>query len=506
MNDTIKTVDIQIGNSMYGRFEHIKNTPSHVLAEFVDNALQSCRDHRSELEALEPGYHLCVEINFEWDAEGNASKIIVRDNAAGIHRNRYVKAFMPAAKPDSTEGLNEFGMGLKTAALWLGSVWEVSTTALGEGETRLVQFNLDRVISGEEKELAVQTSTSQMTDHGTTIIITSPTKNAPNKRNLRNIKEELASIYRLCMRSDELRIIVQGDELFFDESAILIAPFYKTLEGSPIMWKKDIDITFGKYKAKGFIAILATIDSKRNGLVLFRRGRAIIGAGADEQRYYPKIIFGSPGNFRYKRLFGELELEGFNVAFNKNDVQDRGNLEALMEVVKDEIRKPDFNLYAQAEEYRLPGGRSSRGRTGGGASSFLPTTSSTTSTQPLQPPSTTPTTSSPAQPDSQFSPSPSPSTDPDSFEMNGKQYKMEVGYEDGVMDFFRIDASRKKEQKFTCLINKSHPFFRHFGEPTSAIEAILKTLAIAKQVNRSQEGSVEDLFTLFNDYINKTTI
>ena len=364
MNEPIKTVDIQIGNTMYGRFEHFKNTPSHVLAEFIDNAIQSCRDHRSELETLEPGYHLCVEINFEWDADGNANRITVKDNAAGINRDRYVKAFMPAEKPESTEGLNEFGMGLKTAALWLGSVWEVNTSALGEGETRSVQFNLDRVISGEEKELNVLTSPCKETEHGTDVIITKPTQNTPNKKNLKNIREELASIYRLSMRADELRLIVQNEEVTFNESDILIAPFYKTPEAKPELWKKEIDITFGKYRAKGFIAILATIDSKRNGLVLFRRGRAIIGAGADEQRYFPKTIFGATGNFRYKRLFGELELEGFNVAFNKNDIQDRGNLEALMEVVKDEIRTPDFNLYAQAEEYRVPGGRSSRGKSG----------------------------------------------------------------------------------------------------------------------------------------------
>ena len=484
MNDTIKTVDIQIGNSMYGRFEHIKNTPSHVLAEFIDNALQSCRDHRYELEALEPGYHLCVEINFEWGENGNVSKITVKDNAAGIYRDRYVKAFMPAEKPDSTEGLNEFGMGLKTAALWLGSIWEVSTTALGEGETRTVRFNLEKVVSGAEKELNVQTVPCKETEHGTTVIITSPTQNAPNKKALKNIKDELASIYRLSMRADELRLIVQEEEVTFNESEILIAPFYKTPDDHPIMWKKEIDIPFGKYRAKGFIAILATIDSKRNGLVLFRRGRAIIGAGADEQRYFPKVIFGSAGNFRYKRLFGELELEGFNVAFNKNDIQDRGNLEALMEVVRDEIRTHDFNLYAQAEEYRVPGGRSNRGKSGSSPQSPAPATSIPQSNQPLQSSSTTSPLTPPEQVGSQATSSISsslPSTTPDTFTMNGKQYKMEVGYENGGLDFFRIDASRKKESIFKCLINKSHPFFNHFGEPTPAIEAILKTFAIANR-------------------------
>ena len=40
-NDNIPSVDITIGANMYGRISDLPNTPSHVLAEFVDNAIQS---------------------------------------------------------------------------------------------------------------------------------------------------------------------------------------------------------------------------------------------------------------------------------------------------------------------------------------------------------------------------------------------------------------------------------------------------------------------------------
>ena len=61
------SVSIAIGSSMYGRFEDLPNTPSHDIAEFVDNALQSSRDKRPELLALDPGYKLRVIINIDWD-------------------------------------------------------------------------------------------------------------------------------------------------------------------------------------------------------------------------------------------------------------------------------------------------------------------------------------------------------------------------------------------------------------------------------------------------------
>ena len=40
----ISVVDITIGANMYGRISDLPNTPSHVLAVFVDNALLSFRD------------------------------------------------------------------------------------------------------------------------------------------------------------------------------------------------------------------------------------------------------------------------------------------------------------------------------------------------------------------------------------------------------------------------------------------------------------------------------
>ena len=51
-------------------------------------------------------------------------------------------------------------------------------------------------------------------------------------------------------------------------------------------------------------------------------------------------------------FFGELELEGFEVTFNKNGFRDEDNLYALMEALRDELRSDNFNLLAQADNYR----------------------------------------------------------------------------------------------------------------------------------------------------------
>ena len=83
-------VSIDIGPKMFRRFEDLPNTVSHVLAEFVDNALQSSRDHREELRAIDPNYKLNVNIEIFWDENESkvsqmlAKKFIITDNADGI--------------------------------------------------------------------------------------------------------------------------------------------------------------------------------------------------------------------------------------------------------------------------------------------------------------------------------------------------------------------------------------------------------------------------------------
>ena len=78
----ISVVDITIGANMYGRISDLPNTPSHVLAEFVDNALQSSRDKKEQLLKEDAEFRMRIDIDFEWDDNSNQAKIItITDNA-----------------------------------------------------------------------------------------------------------------------------------------------------------------------------------------------------------------------------------------------------------------------------------------------------------------------------------------------------------------------------------------------------------------------------------------
>ena len=507
-------VSIDIGPKMFRRFEDLPNTVSHVLAEFVDNALQSSRDHYKELLALDPSYKLNVNIEIFWDeneakgAQRLAKRFIITDNAAGIDINHYKHAFKSAETPDDNSGLNEFGMGLKTAACWLGETWSVRTKALGEPVERIFRFDINEVTDNELKELPYKIRPKSPEEHGTIIEIEATTKNIPTYKSLDKIRTEIASIYRNSLRKEELDILVNDYPLEFVDYHILHAPFQRKQDEPSRDWRYDVNFKFGKYKASGFIAILRDINSLQNGLVLSRRGRVIIGAESDG-RYFPKILFGAPGNFKYKRLFGELELEGFAVSFNKNDIQDKDNLEMLMEALRDEIREKDPLFFTQADEYRSDttskqvkklvskhddAPKDKRSPVVIDANivqeKIRSVNSSTSTPKPIEEPSVI-----------------NEYKKLDVYDVGGKQYHLQVKFVEGITDLVYVGTPKDLNDTIVCNINVKHVFFKHFGNPSDSIVAVLKSLVIAKfTAGKNGNGSASELMEYFNEFIKKTQV
>lgn len=340
--ETISSVSIALQPSVYSTFRALNNTVSFALGEYVDNAVQSYLDNKDALVALDPNYRLEIRINVDWEKRS----ITITDNAAGINTKNYKKAFEPAHIPLDSTGLNEFGMGMKTASVWLADKWCVYTKALGETVERFTNFDLLKVIEDNKEELIVEEKPKSAEEHYTKIILTDLSKQAPSVNQMDKVKRHLSSFYRKFIRNEDVKIFVNEELLHYPEYEILNAPYYKQPESHNIFWKKEIDFQIGKYKATGFIAILKTMQQSANGIALLRRGRII------EEKYFPQIICGQAGSPRFKRIFGEIELEGFDVSFNKNKFRDEEDLSIFMEALKEELTQTNFDLYGQAENYR----------------------------------------------------------------------------------------------------------------------------------------------------------
>jgi hypothetical protein len=344
--DSLARVSIQPGVSILSVLRHLNYKPWFALAEFVDNAIQSFLDCRSQLNDSDRQTQVTVSI--ELDTDGR--QLTIRDNAGGIHNVDYPRAFRPASVPPDRTGLAEFGMGLKSAACWFAPRWSVRTTALGERAERTITFDINRIVRDDIQELDVVSHETSLASHYTEIRLES-LYSAVRGKTLWKIKEHLASIYRVFLREHLLTLKFDGQELRYTEPEILRARSFSEPEGEMPIWRKDISLDFGGgQSAKGFAALRKTGSTAEAGFALFRRKRLIQGSADDS--YRPNEIFGASNSYTYQRLFGELEFEGFEVSHTKDGFQWKEHEDIVLEALRDELDSPPLRLISQAEGYR----------------------------------------------------------------------------------------------------------------------------------------------------------
>ena len=356
----IEKVNIRPGVSILSVLKHLNYRPWFAIAEFVDNAIQSFIANRDRLAAADgQDARLTIAIELDTSAEG---RMVIRDNAAGISAADYERAFKPAEVPVDRTGLSEFGMGLKSAACWLARDWNVRTTALGEEVERTIYFDVSSIIQNRVEELSIQTRDVPASTHYTEIILAGIHK-MPQGRTIGKIKEHLAGIYRAFLREGFLELKWDGEPLVYEEPAVLVAPFYHTPSGNPIIWRKEIDFDFGEgLRARGFAALRERASLSSAGFALFRRNRVIQGSG--DEGYRPDAIFGKANSYRYQRLFGELHLDGFEVSHTKDGFRWEEHEEIFLEFLHEHLNADPVPLLTQAEEHRA---RPSRGSLTSGA-------------------------------------------------------------------------------------------------------------------------------------------
>lgn len=344
----LRKINIRPGVSVLSVLRHLNYKPWFALAEFVDNSVQSFVENEAALKALHgDDFKITVRIDVDSSKPGLIS---IKDNAAGIAASEFPRAFRPAAIPNDTTGLSEFGMGMKSAACWFSPRWNVRTKALDEVVARTVRFDVDEIVHDQLEELEITQEGTRPELHFTEVTLEDP-HHLPVTRTVGKIKDHLTDIYRVFIREGLLELKFNGESLEYSRPKVLTAPFVKDEGGSAKRWKKPIEFDFGGgLKARGFAALRSTGDSYRSGFALFRRNRLIQGS-ADEG-YKPRLIFGQPGSFRSQRLFGELHLEGFEVSHTKDGFRWDENEETFLELLREELDSDELPLLRQADLYR----------------------------------------------------------------------------------------------------------------------------------------------------------
>lgn len=341
-----RRVHIRPGVGILAVLRHLNYRPWYAVAEFVDNSLQSFLHYRDQLAHAGT---MVVSVAIERDEDGR--RLILRDNAAGIHARDYARAFRTAEVPPDRSGLAEFGMGLKSASCWFAPSWTVRTTALGEPVERTVTFDIERIVCDDLEELGVISQPVAMETHYTEIVLSQLFQPLSGGRTVGKIKAHLASIYRMFLREGILELSFDGERLNSNDPPVLVAPWFRDPSSEPRRWWKEIDFDFGEgQRVHGFAALRERGSTSEAGFALFRRNRLIQGSG--DEAYRPSYIFGASNSFTYQRLFGELELDGFDVSHTKDGFQWAEHEEVVLELLKDHLDQGPLPLLSQAEGYR----------------------------------------------------------------------------------------------------------------------------------------------------------
>ena len=387
MNDK-NLVSIEWESSGYSVLKNLNSSVLGIFCEFIDNSLQSYREQKNEILKYDKNYQLKIDIDYI-----DGKEIIIRDNAGGINQKNFKRALKPANKPEDTTGYNEFGLGMKYAAVWISNEWELKSSAIGESVERSVLFDYDKVVSGNIKNLPFKEKYVRSDKHFTEVRLRRLESKHVSNWQWEYLRRKITYIYRNFIRTessfysnwkeDYVEFNVFGETLKWEEYNFLKEQWYEDRQihfndNKSIEWKfkfdwmplsydeevlnrdGDIEKRKSNIEISGFVGILPDGEhSGKNGFSLFRRGRVVEGI---DKRVFPIDISGkSARSFKYIRLYGELHFRNVDISFDKTKLainkETRDEIFTVISSLIKNVEFPEFpgkkfNFISQADKHR----------------------------------------------------------------------------------------------------------------------------------------------------------
>jgi hypothetical protein len=326
-----KKLEFKIENSVINSYKRLAYTPWHAIAEFIDNSTQSFFNNRAVLEKAnkKAGLPRPLLIKIDYDAAEGVFRL--EDNAMGMSFDELVHALHVSKPPANTSGRSQYGMGMKTAASWLGNRWTITTKKLGETHEYTVEIDVDRIASGHN-DLKYSSRTENVDPESHYTIITVYEHNRKfHGRTLGRIEQYLRSMYRQDFRGNILTLIWRGKELDWEEvDPRLAIDKNGNRYRRPFKFKVGIDSEDPKdvkdKVVQGWMGVLEKGKRRDAGLTVFHANRVVMGW--PESSYRPEEIYGYERNdLLNQRLLGEMYLDGFLVSHTKDAIQWMGDQE-----------------------------------------------------------------------------------------------------------------------------------------------------------------------------------
>lgn len=308
-----QTTTLSFGARAIHAYSRLSYTMWHALAEFIDNSTQSRLNYGSVIDDVlkEEGKPLIVEINYSRVSK----RLTITDNSIGMTLDKLKEALQIANPTADSKGRSKYGMGLKTAACWIGRRWQVITTEWTTGVEWTASVNVPEIVAGTN-EVPLTAKLVDTNNHGTTVVIEDLYR-VIQKRTEETIKSYLGSMYRFDLASGSLKILFNDDPILApDELEFDTDPEGKLLKRELAAF--DID---GR-AITGWIGVAKRGGRKFGGFSLFQNKRQIRGY---PKPWRPREIFGGQddegaNNLVSQRLLGLIEMDGFDVSHTKDAI------------------------------------------------------------------------------------------------------------------------------------------------------------------------------------------
>jgi hypothetical protein len=320
-------VNVSPDMAMYNLLKNQGYETSYALAEFIDNAI-----HAWQQEKHKGADQLQVTVKYypqDYKVLAKRNSIEVTDNGPGIARNQIANAFKPAKLP-AAKGLSEFGIGMKTAAVWFADEWTLITRPANDKNEYCFQFNLDELLKSGSDMVNVEEKIKKGNESGTTIFLHNLRKPISSDK-FKEICQDIRELYQFFTSGNNkvLTLSAEYDDTPVDlnylppNRSVLNAPIHKNIKGSLYAigpdrkWLEKISFKFKGCHIHGYIQLLETGSYTSNpGLVLFRHNRVIMGI--NRVPYIPEKLFGTANKYGKQRIYGELHLDGLPVSYTKD--------------------------------------------------------------------------------------------------------------------------------------------------------------------------------------------
>lgn len=312
--------DISVGTGILAAFGRIDEKTEQLFREFIDNSTSSFKDHEDELKKRET----CCKVKITWNNE----EIIIQDNAYGMNKEEFLRALKLNAKADhyTDTSRSKYGLGLKYAAANLGDWYKIETIEFKSCQKFTAVIDVTELEENNPNELTWTRADVSDDLYGTRITIRKLHKKLNTNSKIKNkttkfdeLLQNLSMIYSKDLKEHELELSINDTMVQYKRPEIWENEngnqYYCTIKENS--FKHDGKI----YKYTGWAAIRKIADSSGAGFTLMQKDRAI------NLHYLPEDLFGKHNDFRYQRVFGEINLIGdsWTVTFTKNAVKWENN-------------------------------------------------------------------------------------------------------------------------------------------------------------------------------------